>query len=406
VDERDGKRLHRHDSNDSMDNDRSGQTNLVDWLGVGDMITIATEQVSAPVEGIHRAISGRWFERAGSWIGPEGHTVDGLTASLYRTVRLGGLAVGSTVSIASGLASDHVTLPPVWETTKGRYVQSIFNGVWGDKLENNESPLRIRLSVRDLDGSPIAMTPMSLQRAFPNPTGRLVVMLHGFGETERCWRFDDSTALVSGLEADGFTVLGLRYNTGRSIADNGSDLADFLEAVHTLWPVPVDEFALIGHSMGGLVAQSAVVDAQSSAHPWVGVATHLVAIGAPHLGSHIEQGVHGISKGLGLLKETRPLASFVGSRSAGIKDLRYGVNHRPDGVQYHIIAGAISTEPNHPLGFLVGDLVVRVSSAIGRGRQHQAASSNMLVVGGQSHANLLHDTEAISHTRRWLTPGL
>ena len=406
VADRYGKRLHGHDSNDRMDNSRSGQTNLVDWRGVGDMIAIATEQVSAPIEGMHRAISGRWIGNIDSRIGSESRSVDGLTASIYRTVRLGGLAVGSTITVASEFASEHVTLPPVWETTGGRYVQSIFNGVWGDKLEDNESPLRIRLGVRDLDGIPVPVTPILLRRAFPNATGRLAVMLHGFGETERCWRFDDNTALVAGLEADGFTVLGLRYNTGRSIADNGSDLADLLEAVHTQWPVPVDEYALIGHSMGGLVAQSAVVNAQPSAHRWVGVARHIVAIGAPHLGTPIEKGVQGISKGLGLFKETRPLGSFLGSRSVGIKDLRYGVNHRPDGVKFHIIAGAISTEASNPLGLLVGDLVVRISSAIGRSRKHQAASSNVLIVGGQSHANLLHDPEVISHTRRWLAPGL
>ena len=401
-----GKRLHGHDSNDLTDNSRGRETNLVDWLGVGDMIAIATEQVAAPVEGMHRAISGRRIGSTDPLIGSENRTVDGLTASIYQTVRLGGLAVGSTISAASEFASEHVTLPPVWETTGGRYAQSIFNAVWGDKLEDNESPLRIRLGIRDLDGIPVPITQISLRGAFPDATGRLVVMLHGFGETERCWRFDDSTALVAGLEADGFTVLGLRYNTGRSIADNGSDLADLLEAVHTLWPVSVDEYALIGHSMGGLVAQSAVMNAQSSAYRWAGVATHIVAIGAPHLGTPIEKGVQGISEGLGLFNETRPLGTFLESRSAGIKNLRYGVNHRPDGVKYHIIAGAISREPSNPLGFLLGDLVVRISSAIGRSRQHQAASSNVLIVGGQSHANLLHDPEVISHTRRWLAPGL
>ncbi len=393
-------------SHNLLDNDQSGRTNLVDWLGVGDMITIATEQVSAPVEGMHRAISERWFGFVGPWVDSEWRAVDGLTASAYRTVRLAGSAVGSTISAASELASDYVRLPPVWETAKGRYVQSIFNGVWGDKLENDESPLRIRLGLRDLDGSPVPVTPMSLRRAFPNPTGRLVVMLHGFGETERCWRSDGGRTLAAGLEADGFTVLGVRYNTGRTVMDNGSGLADLLEAVRTVWPVPVDEVALIGHSMGGLVAQSAVVDAQSSGIRWGDLATHLVAIGTPHLGSPIEKGVHGISEALGLFKETRPLASFLETRSAGLKDLRYGVNHRPDGVQYHIIAGVITTEPTHPLGVLVGDLVVRVNSAIGRGRQNQAPSANVLVFGGQTHANLLHDPEVIFHTRGWLAPIL
>ncbi len=390
---------------DPLDNSPSGPTNLADWRGVGDLVAIATEQVSAPVEGIHRAISDRWLGLAEPWAGPLSGVVDGLTASAYGAVRFGGAAVGSTISVAAELASYRVTLPAVWETRRGRYVQSIFNGVWGDRLANDESPLGIRLGVRDDDGRPVATNPLSLKRAFPNPRGRLVVMLHGLGETERCWRSDDNPTLVAGLQADGFTVLALRYNSGRAVADNGSDLADLLETVCAAWPVPVAEVALIGHSMGALVAQQAVVDARSSGHRWVGLATHLVAIGAPHLGSHIEKGVHGLSQGLGIFEETRPLASFLESRSAGIKDLRNGTDHRPDGVHLHVIAGAISTDPNHPVGVLFGDLVVRVSSAIGRGRAPRSSPSDVLVVGGRNHANLLHDSEVISHTRGWLAPS-
>ena len=35
-------------------------------------------------------------------------------------------------------------------------------------------------------------------------------------------------AVEGGLEADGFSVLRLRYNTGRTVTDNGSDLADLI----------------------------------------------------------------------------------------------------------------------------------------------------------------------------------
>ncbi len=369
------------------------------------MIAIATEQLSAPVEGVHRAVGRRWFRLAGRSVDPGGRAIDGLTASVYRSVRFGGSAVGSTISVVSELASDHVRLPPVWETAKGRYVQSVFNAVWGDKLEAVESPLSIKLGVRDIDGSPVPITPASLRRAFPSPTPRLVVMLHGLGETERCWRSDGGTGMAGGLEADGFTVLGLRYNTGRTIVDNGLDLAELLEAVRTSWPIPVEEVAVIGHSMGALVAQRAVMHAQASGHLWPDLAAHLVAIGAPHLGSAIEKGVHGLSKGLGLLDEGRPVASFLESRSAGIKDLRYGANHRSDAVQYHVIAGAITTEPDHLLGVLFGDLVVSISSAIGRVRRQQSHSSNELVLGGRNHANLPLDPVVISHTRRWLSAG-
>ncbi|MFZ0014727.1 MAG: alpha/beta fold hydrolase, partial [Acidimicrobiia bacterium] len=133
-------------------------------------------------------------------------------------------------------------------------------------------------------------------------------MLHGFGETERFWRSDHSSKLTEELQDDGFSVLRLRYNTGRAVADNGQDLADLLEVVRLAWPVPVEEVALIGHSMGGLVNQSAVVAALSCGYRWADLTTHLVAIGTPHLGSPIEKGVEIVSNSLELFKETRPLA--------------------------------------------------------------------------------------------------
>ena len=378
------------------------RANLDDWRGVGDMITLATQRIVAPVEGMHRAIVARWLGMAGPRVGPTRRLVDRLTASIYATVRLGGSAVGSTVSVVSELAGGHMGLRPVWETPKGRYVQSVVNGVFGDTLEANGSPLRINLSMRDQDGYPIPATPIELSRAFPNPTGRLAVMLHGFGETERCWRSEVGPTLADDLEADGFSVLRPRYNTGRAVTDNGSDLAYLLERVRLAWPVPVKEIVLIGHSMGGLVARSAVASARTSGHQWVDLATHLVAIGTPHLGSPIEKGVQVISKGLGIFSETRPLAAFLEGRSAGIKDLRHSVDNRLVGVHYHVVAGAVTTHPTHPLGVLVGDLVVRVRSATGRGRRRRVESANALVVGGRHHAGLLHDPEVIAHTRKWL----
>lgn len=378
--------------------------NLVDWRGVGDAVAIVTEQVSAPVEGMHRAIIGRWFGVGGSRLDSPRHAVDGLIASLYGTARLGGSAVASTISTMSELASDHVNLPPVWRTPKAGYVQSILNGVWGDQLENNRSPLRIDIGLRDVSGRAIPIAPGPLGEAFPDAKGRLAVMIHGLGETERCWRSVDGSTLVGGLEQDGFTVLGLRYNTGRAVAGNASEVAALVESIRVAWPVQVTEIVLVGHSMGGLVARSAAVAAGASGLGWVDLTTHVVGIGAPHLGTPIEKTVQRVSVSLGLFEETSPIASFLDSRSAGIKDLRDGVNVKPDSVQCHVIAGAVTAEPTHPVGDLLGDLVVRVGSAIDRDQGYDDPSSNVLLLGGRNHANLIHDAQTISHTRRWLTP--
>jgi hypothetical protein len=154
--------------------------------------------------------------------------------------------------------------------------------------------------------------------------------------------------------------------------------------------------------MGGLVVQSAVVAAHESGQGWVEKTSHLVALSAPHLGSPIEKLVHLASKSLGLFRESRPLGAFLDQRSAGIKDLRHGPTvdgERLESIERHLVAGAVTTDPAHPLGVLVGDLVVRVASATRKGRD---VDTEVLIVGGRNHAGLRHDPEVVARIRSWL----
>ncbi|MDH3464179.1 MAG: GPI inositol-deacylase [Acidimicrobiia bacterium] len=383
-----------------------GEGPLTDWRGVGYLVGIATERLTAPVEGIHRALLERWFGLAGPRLEPARRAVDVLAASIYKTIRLSGNAAGVAVATGAAYADRSGTLRPVWETRRGRYVRSIFNGVWGDRFADDVSPIRIELGLRNAEGRQISMTPAELDKAFRAPTGRIAVLLHGFAETERSWRSGEKWEMAEALEGDGFSVLRVRYNTGRAVTDNGRDLDELLEQLQLAWPVPITDIALIGHSMGGLVARSAVVAGRSLRRTWVELAKHLVAIAAPHFGSPIEKGVQILSNGLGFFKESRPLSVFLNQRSVGIKNLRYGV-YQGDvgvGVKYHVVAGAFTADPTHPLGLLMGDLVVRVGSATGVGRAGHLGAADVLVVGGRNHARLSSDPEVISQVRAWLTP--
>ncbi len=385
-----------------------GSSNLDDWRGLGDLIAITTDRLATPVEGMHRAIADRWFSLAGPKAEPARRMYDRLAASTYKTIRMGGSAAGASIAVGADMASHRLPLRPLWNTPKGSYVQSIFNALWGDKFEDEQSTFRIELGLRDADGAPTPSDPSSLDRAFPRPKGRLVVMLHGLGETERCWLQKGNRSLPELLEADGFSVLLVRYNTGRPVSDSGLDLANLLEEILHTWPVPVEDLALVGHSIGGLVARSAVATAQAAGHAWVKLTHHLVAIGSPHLGTPIEKAVHLVSEGLDLFRETRPLGSFIGERSAGIKDLRFGPTSADDQtgrIEQHFVAGSVTNKPGHPVAALVGDLVVRVSSATGRGWQRQVQASDVVVMGGRHHATLVHDVEVHSKIRKWLTAG-
>ena len=97
-----------------------------------------------------------------------------------------------------------------------------------------------------------------------------------------------------------------------------------MEQLVAAWPVDVDEIALVGHSMGGLVARSACCHAAEADADWARLVKHSVSLGTPHMGAPLEQAVHVLSAGLARLPETRPFANFLRRRSGGIRDLRQG----------------------------------------------------------------------------------
>jgi len=403
-----------------------------DWRGLGDLVALATERLTTPIEGIHRAIAGRWFGLAGPNAAPVRRSYLALTAGIYGSVRIAGSILGSVVGSGAQAAARRNGLHPLWRSPFGSGVQAVANAVWGDELEHRRSDLRIELGLRDTSGRPIRSDMDALERAFPKPSARLVVLLHGLGETERCWQQDlDDDGTVRGLgdilAADSFTPLLVRYNTGRHVSDNGAALAALLEEIADNWPVPVEEIALVGNSMGGLVARSSIHAGQTDRHGWVNATRHLVAVGAPHLGAPLEKGVNVMSLGLRISPESRPLGEFLDQRSVGIKDLRFGAIREEDWegtdpaalfdgissdlslpvhVQQHFVAGVVTSEPTHPFGVLVGDLIVRTGSGTGRGRRRTITAAEVRVIGKRRHSDLAGDPAVHEQVRSWLNAGV
>jgi len=275
------------------------------------------------------------------------------------------------------------------------YFQSTLNGFWGDYLSRKSSNLDLGMALRH-QGRDLPVTPGAFTVAFPNPTNKICVFVHGLAATERLWSLasqehygDPDITFGSQLQADlGLTPIYLRYNTGRHISENGRALATLLTEVLNAYPVPIEEITLVGHSMGGLVARSAAHYATENEEPWIARLRHVACIGSPHLGAPLEKAVSLLT---GLLRNVEAAgaqvpAKLVDSRSAGVKDLRYGytvdeewAGMDPDevfadnrrnlppvgGVEYYFLAATISREPGHPLGRLFGDWLVRLPSASG-----------------------------------------
>ena len=145
---------------------------------------------------------------------------------------------------------------------------------------------------------------MAVRRVGEPATPRLAVFLHGLGETEYAW---GSPSYGDRLQDDlGITPVFVRFNTGRRISENGASLAALLDEVVASWPVEVEQIALIGHSMGGLVARSACHHGGA----WTGLVRHTVSLGTPHSGAPLEQAVHAMSAALERRARDAPVLAF------------------------------------------------------------------------------------------------
>ena len=397
---------------------------------VRSLARLAFQEVGGAAGGIwgfHRAVATRAFRASGPGAIPARAMHDTIASGVYA-----GLGAGTRLI---GLAADGLLGRRRVEdgralssSPRGALVVGAVTGLIGDTLERDGSDLAQPMSVR-LDGRPVELEPSALAEAFPEPTRRLVVFAHGLMESEFSWRFGagpDGETYGTRLRSElGFTPVELRYNTGRHISENGLELADLLEQLVAAWPVEVDEVALIGHSMGGLVSRSACHQAVERGDDWVGRVRHVISLGSPHMGAPLAQGVHWASAALHALPETRPLAAFLRRRSAGIRDLRQGslvdadwLDRDPDalraeacqevplleGATHCFVAATVTGNPRHPVARLIGDYLVLESSASGRSRSRRIPfeAERGLVVGGTHHIALLNHPVVYDKLREWL----
>ncbi len=382
---------------------------------------------AAGLYGFHRAIAARAFAATGPGGAPARALHDAISPRAYAGVAGAFRLIGAVAD--AGLGRRRVDDGRALSSSpRGALVVGALTGLIGDRLESERSDLHEPMAAR-LGGRAIALDPTALRAAYPDATGRIVVFLHGLMESEFSWRAgagpDGSTYGSRLREELGLTPVELRYNTGRHISHNGLELADLLEGLVAGWPVEVERVALVGHSMGGLVARSACHQAAERGDDWVGRVHHVVSLGSPHMGAPLAQGVHWASAALHAVPETRPLASFLRRRSAGIRDLRQGSlvdadwrDCDPDalraeacqevplleGATHCFVAATVLPNTRHPVSRLVGDFLVLEDSASGRSRTRRIPfeAEHGLVIGGTHHIALLNHPEVYDRLRVWL----
>ena len=397
----------------------------------GQLATRTLADTVSHVEAVHRALAGRTFAFAAPASLPARVIHDIIATGVYALIRQTGLAAGLAASELVGAAAGSVL--PAGSTPRSNLALAILNATLGDELADQGSPLAIPMAVRCVRADVVPRRE-SVEVAFPEATSKVAVFLHGLGENEESWRLHadrqglgtESTYGSRLAEDFGYTPVYLRYNSGLHVSENGQHLNSLLDDVVAAWPTRVTELILVGHSMGGLVSRSACHYAHQGNHSWVSMLRHVFYLGTPHLGAGLEQWVSRLSGVFAMLDESRPLASILDRRSAGIKDLSAGYlldddwrdggpgsKREPNEVplipwaNHYAISATVTTSRGNPLGRVVGDFLVQPDSARGQsrdGRHVPFPVGHTRHFGGLHHFNLLNHPSVYEALREWLDP--
>jgi hypothetical protein len=335
---------------------------------------------------------------------PAGPLHKGIAGAVYRglTVGLGGASRALDRAAATGVG------PRLESDARGRFVNAAVNGLIGDRLLRERPQMAIPMAVRR-NGADVSPEREALVEAFPGATGRLVFFLHGLCENESYWnrhRERTGTTYAAMLAERGWTPLMLRANTGLPLRENGAALAGLVQRLVEEWPVEVTRIALVGHSLGGLVARAAGAVVSDAEPRWADLVTDVVTLGTPHLGAPIAWGIGHGSRGLSLLPETAPFGRILDWRSRGVHDLVHGLREDVPPLphaRYHLVSATVTRSERHPVGHVVGDLLVRPRSAYGRDRGRTLfPDADVLHVGRTDHFGLLNHPDVHTALRRWL----
>ena len=276
-------------------------TNLVERTH--DAVVERTVRRFAPVEpakstaevvtGVQTAISSLTFSSI--------RAVNGITRFAVNTAAD---AAEESLGQASGQGTPELATP-IRSTAAGTsswvvdYAQASINGFWGDYLARKKSRLELGMTVRH-HGHNLPTTPEAFAGAYADATAKICVFVHGLAATEWLWSLsseahygDPEVTFGTRLRDDlGYTPIYVRYNSGLHISENGRRLAELVTEAVAAYPVPVEEIAFVGHSMGGLVVRSAAHYAREHDAPWLSTLRHVACIGSPHLGSPLEKAVN------------------------------------------------------------------------------------------------------------------
>jgi pimeloyl-ACP methyl ester carboxylesterase len=381
-----------------------------DLRGVVRLAVDATVGVTNMVEKVHHTI-----QLAHPPVGSSrASKTSGMTGLVYRTIR------GTTRLVGSGLDKGLAPLSTLMPESTSPAIRddfvSVINGVYGDQLITDNNPLAISMSIRsqgislDLEnpGETFAVNGET------GPTGKVMLFVHGLGLNDNHWTRDGHNHAEALATRLGYTPLYLRYNTGMPIASNGRALARILEGLLKVWPEPVDELVIAGHSMGGLVTRSAAHHGALADQTWIRHLKRMIFIGSPHHGAPLEKGSNWLDYALDLSPYAAPFTGIAKTRSKGITDLRHGnITDQdrecvplPSDVECYAVAATLGKSRSKLGEKLIGDGLVPIDSALGQSKDPERTLSfeedHQWLGFETGHIEMLGSAELYEQLHEWL----
>jgi pimeloyl-ACP methyl ester carboxylesterase len=395
--------------------------------GAAKLATEATTGLTDLVEAVHSRIAS-----VPGLPGPADGRTRGITGLVYKTIRGVTRAVGGSVDTLLDVLSPMLAPRPGAEpaslpSPEREAILAALNGVLGDHLAKTANPLAIRMAMRHA-GRALTLQRDALAAALPHAGGKPMVLIHGLCMNDLQWRrssgHDHGAALAAAL---GFTPVYLHYDSGLHVSTNGRALANQLEQLLAQWPHPVERFAIVGHSMGGLLARSALHYGRAAGHHWPHRLDDLACLGTPHHGAPLERAGQGVDMLLSATPYAGPFGRLAKLRSAGITDLRHGnlidedwvagdrfesaTDRRkavplPAGPRCYAIAGTMGAAAGDLKDKVLGDGLVPVASALGKHRLAKRTlkflPEHQRVFEQVNHMQLLSSPEVFEQLRDWL----
>jgi hypothetical protein len=397
------------------------------------LATQATHAITTLTEGVHQSV----WRTLGAPSGETPERARGLTGLIYQSIH------GVTHLVGQGVASALKHLEPLLQPSAGSAEESpqrtaliaALNGLMGDRLQANANPLAMPMTLRFKEHLALYSKGLDvnipLNPQIPDAAPKVLLVIHGLCMNDLQWTthqqgesVNHASALAQGL---GYTPVYLRYNTGLHVSQNGRTLSGLLERLLQNWPVPVSELSVLAHSMGGLVARSALHEATQDGLDWPKALKAMVFLGTPHHGAPLERAGNVVDVILGSTPYSRPFAKLGQLRSAGITDLRFGhvldsdwqgqdrFHSQPDrrqpvplpkNVACFAVAATTAAHRSKLADRLLGDGLVPLRSALGQhhdaAQQLEFAPQRQRIVYRTNHLQLLHSPAVTQQLLDWL----